>query len=233
MKITAIAVEDLKGKGLELLKNEMKLTVKGNEIPDTYGECIGRYDETAGEYESFFKKDTDAGNTRYFDQYREKCNLLEKHRNVFDRENDTIKQVIDYFVMYNIQESSKNRPTEIEDHVDYAICMNGHFKCEYELLFACEGSARRVVIKYESNNIPMYGFICNLEDEVEEVFHHEADESNPFFELLSVYEDYCMITMFDETGMNYNIEIESASDLMAMLVSVRLLSCEFIESKEK
>ena len=233
-KLTAIAVEDLKSKGLEVLENEIKLTLKGNAVPNTYGECIGRYDISTGEYESFFKRDIEAGNTKYFDQYREKCNLFEKHRNIYNRSENTEKQVVDYFVMYNIKESSKNRPTETEDYVDYDICMNGHHKCEYELLFTCGCYTRRIVIEYESNNIPMYGFICDLEAEVEGAFYHETDESNPFLKVLSDCEDcddYCMITMFDETGMSYDVEIDSASDLMAMLVSVRLLSCEFIEEK--
>lgn len=232
MKITAVAVENLKSKGLELLPDKMELTVRGTIFPDTYGECIGRYDKSTKKCESFFKKDKEAGNTKYFDKYREKCSLVEKHRNLFNFEDGTEKQVIDYYVMYNIEESSKNRPTEIEEHVDNAICMNGHYKSEYELLFACDGATRRIIIEYTSNNIPMYEFIGYLEDEVEEVLSHEADESNPFFTVLSDSEDYFEITMFDEIGMNTDIEIDSASELMAMLVSVRLLSCEFVESKE-
>ena len=88
-KLTAVAVEDLKSKGLEVLENEIKLTLKGNAVPDTYGECIGRYDISNGEYESFFKRDIEAGNTKYFDQYREKCNLFEKHRNIYNRSENT------------------------------------------------------------------------------------------------------------------------------------------------
>ena len=34
-------------------------------------------------------------------------------------------------------------------------------------------------------------------------------------------------------GMNCDIEVESASDFMAMLVSVRLVGYEFIEDKNK
>lgn len=232
MKITAVAVEDLKSKGLELLPTEMELTVKGSAFPDAYGECIGRYDKSTEKFESFFKKDKENGNTNYFNQYKEKCNLIEKHRNVINRMDFTEKQVIDYYVPYNIKESSENRPTEIEDHVDTDICINGHYKCEYELLFACEGDTRRVVIPYTSVNIPMYEFIGDLEDEVEEVLNNEADESNPFLSVLSECEDYFEIVMFDEVGMNNNVAIERASELMSMLVSIRLLSCEFIESEE-
>lgn len=232
MKITAVAVEDLKSKGLELLPTEMELTVKGSAFPDAYGECIGRYDKSTDKFESFFKKDKENGNTSYFNQYKEKCNLIEKHRNVFNRLDYTEKKVIDYYVLYNIKESSKNRQTEIEDHVDTGTCINGHYKCEYELLFACEGYTRRVVILYTSVNIPMYEFIGDLEDEVEEVLNNEADESNPFLSVLSEREDYFEVVMFDEVGMGKYVAIERAPELMSMLVSVRLLSCEFVESKE-
>ena len=232
MDITAIAVEDLKYKGLELLPNEMELTIKGNAFPDTYGEWIGRYDKSTEKFESFFKKDKEAGNTKYFDEYKEKCNLVEKHRNVINRIDMTESHVIDYYVPYNIKESTKNRPTEIEKHVDHSICVNGYHKCEYELLFACEGSTRRVVVKYNSNNIPMYEFIGRLEDEIEEVLHGDCEESNPFKNVLIDYDDYFEIMMFDDVGRNCNIEVDSASELMAMLESVRLLSCEFVESKE-
>lgn len=127
MNITAISVENLEENGLDLLPNKIELKVRGNIFPDTYGECIGRYDKTNDKFESFFKKDREAGNTRYFDEYKKKCNLYEKHRTVFNREDYTEKNVIDYYVMYNILESSKFKPTIIEDHVDHSYCMNGSF----------------------------------------------------------------------------------------------------------
>ena len=236
MNVTAVAVEDLENKGLGLLPNKTELTVCGNAFPDTNGECIGRYDEDTGEYESFFKKDKDEGNTRLFDQYREKCNLYKRRRTLFVTDNYTEKHVIEYYVMYNIQESSKNRPTEIDDHVSHSICINGNYKCEYELLFAEEGMSRRIVAEYKSNNVPMYEFVNDLEYLVEEALEGDADESNPFFNVFSACEDcegchYFEVTMFDKVGMNYNIGFEKAADFMAMLVSVRLLSCEFIEDK--
>ena len=232
MNITAIAVEDLKSKGLDLLENKITLETRGNIFPDTYAICVGRYDKTNDKYESYFKKDEDAGNTKYFDLYKEKCDLYEKHRTVLNREDFSEKQVIDYYVMYNILESTKFRPTIIEDHVDHSYCMNGNYKCEYELLFACDGAVRRVIFPYTSNNIPMYEIIGDLEDMVEEAFDGDADESNPFYNIFNDYDGYCEVTMFDEIGMNCNIGVESPSDFMAMLVSMRLIGYEFIENKE-
>lgn len=231
MKITAVAAEDLESKGLGLLENEMELETKENAFPDTYGECIGRYDKSTGKYESFFKKDIAAGNTNYFDQYREKCHLFEKHWNVYDRESNTTKQVVDYFVIYNIKESSKNSPTEIEDHVDGSICLNGYYKSQYELLFAYAGTTRRVIVEHSCVNIPMYEFVKDLEELVEAVLCDEAEEDNPFFNVIKKRNGYYAITMFDEIGINSNVEFDRASELMAMLVSVRLLGCEFIEEK--
>lgn len=236
MEITAVAVEDLESKGLDLLKNELKLTTKGDAFPDTYGVCIGRYDKDTGKYQSFFSKDEENRNTYYFDEYRKKCNLVEKHRTVISRaEGYKEKNVIDYYVMYDIKESSKGRPTEIEEHVDNDICMNGYFVCEYELLFACEEATRRLVVEYSSNNIPMYKFIADLEEEIEDVLAGEYEETNPFKNILSLseYDNYHEITMFNEFGMNHNIEFATADELMAMLVSVRLLSCKFVETKNK
>ena len=233
MKLTAIAREDLEGMGFGLLSNKIGLELNGKVIPDSYGECIGRYDKTNDKFESFFKKDQEAGNTRYFDEYKKKCSLYEKHRTVFDREDYTEKKVVDYYVMYNILESSKFKPTIIENHVDHSYCMNGSFKCEYELLFACDGAIRRIIVPFTSVNIPMYEFIGDLEDMVEEVLDEESDESNPFNDIFIDCDGYYEVTMFDEIGMNCDIEVESASDFMAMLVSIRLLGYEFIEDKEK
>ena len=78
MNITAISVENLEENGLDLLPNKIELKVRGNIFPDTYGKCIGRYDKTNDKFESFFKKDQEAGNTRYFDEYKKKCSLYEK-----------------------------------------------------------------------------------------------------------------------------------------------------------
>ena len=233
MNITAISVENLEEKGLDLLPNKMELKVRGNIFPDTYGECIGRYDKTNDKFESFFKRDQEAGNTCYFDEYKKKCSLYEKHRTVFDGEYYTEKKVVDYYVMYNILESSKFKPTIIKYHVDHSYCMNGSFKCEYELLFACDGAIRRIIVPFTSVNIPMYEFIGDLEDMVEEVLDKESDESNPFNDIFRDCDGYYESTMFDEIGMNCDIEVESASDFMAMLVSIRLVGYEFIEDKNK
>ena len=68
---------------------------------------------------------------------------------------------------------------------------------------------------------------------IEEVLDEESDESNPFNDIFRDGDGYYEITMFDEIGVNCDIEVESASDFMAMLVSVRLVGYEFIENGGK
>lgn len=232
MKLTAIATEDFKSKGLEGIPIEMVLTVDDDlaGIPDTYGLCIGRFDETSGKYESYFACDEKAGTTEEFDKCRKKCNVIEQHKTVINTETCERRPVVDYYLMYNIKESSKNRPTEIQNHVEQGICLNGHFQCEYELLFTCDSATRRIVVKYNSCNVPMYAFMEELEDEIEEMLDGDADETNIFFQILTKRGCWCAITMYDAMGNDCKVEISKASELMAMLVSVRQLSCEFVEN---
>lgn len=70
MRITAIAREDLSNIGNGLVPNKITLELSGKIVPDSYGEHIGRYDVEKEVYESFFKKDNEAGNTMYFDAYK-------------------------------------------------------------------------------------------------------------------------------------------------------------------
>lgn len=249
MNVTAVAVDDLKGKGLKKLRDEFCLTgvyigkknykKYDNVYPDTYGIPIGRCDVETGEYESFFEEDKN-GNTKCFDEYREKCNLYEKHKVILDMRSNESKEVVDYYVMYDIKESSKNRPTETMNHVDTSVCTNGYHVCEYELLFACEGNTRRIVVPFSSNNIPMYNFINMLEDYANEVMDGDCEPNNPFKDIIEIeageeeLEDSCYgLLMFNAIGEPQTIEFESVEDFLSMLVSVRLLSCTFVERKNE
>lgn len=130
--------------------------------------------------------------------------------------------------MYDIKESSKNEPTETEDYISRGIYINGYHKCRYELLFAADGMTSRVVVEYKTNNIPMYDFITSLEDDITDILEDDFDEDNIFYGIIKNSE----IMMFDEFGRGNNIEIENAEDLTAMLASVRMLSCEFVEEND-
>lgn len=228
MKITAIARDDLESMGLELLLNKINLKFDGKVIPDSYGKCIGRYCINDDTYESFFKKDCEANNTLYFDIYKGACKNIRENRHSILIKDYEEKEVIDYFVMYDIAESTKNFPTEIENYISRGFYMNGYHKCKYELLFAADGLTSRIVIEYKTNNIPMYDFITSLEDDITDILEDDFDEDNIFYGIIKNSE----IMMFDEFGRGNNIEIESAEDLTAMLVSVRMLSCEFVEEND-
>lgn len=110
MKLTGIAREDLEAKGLAL-QNKLELKCMGTAIPDIYANRIGRKNVDTGEFESFFKVDAEKGNTAEFDRFRENVTLLEKEHTVFFEGSLEEKHVIDYYVPYDIQESSKNKPT--------------------------------------------------------------------------------------------------------------------------
>lgn len=229
MKITAIAREDLSGiEGLEYFPNSIVFELKegARVFPDSYGDYLGIYNKKTQKYESAFIRDQIAGNTETFDKYRLYGNHIKKKETAYYTEGEIIP-VIKFYEMYDIKESSKNKPTETKAHVDKSYCVNGYHKCKYELLFACDGMTLRIVVEYQTNNIPMYEFIGNLEDEIEDALN-EADEDNLFYGIIKDSK----ILMFDEFGHDEDIEIESAEDLISMLVSVRLISCEFIEKKE-
>lgn len=72
----------------------------------------------------------------------------------------------------------------------------------------------------------MYDCIKDLEDDIAEILEDDSDKDNFFYGIIKNHE----IMMFDEFGRGNNVEIISAGDLTAMLASVRMLSCEFIEN---
>ena len=226
MKITAIAREDLSNIYGGLVPNEIKLELSGQIAPDNYGEQIGYYDVEKKSYVSYFKKDKEEGNTDCFDTYKNSGCVKEKRHEIYTERD--IKEVIDYYLMYDIKESSKNEPTETEDYISRGIYINGYHKCRYELLFAADGMTSRAVVEYKTNNIPMYDFITSLEDDITDILEDDFDEDNIFYGIIKNSE----IMMFDEFGRGNNIEIESAEDLTAMLASVRMLSCEFVEEND-
>lgn len=224
MKITAIAREDLSNICNGLIPNEIHLELRGQIVPDSYGEKIGQYDIEKESYTSYFKKDKEAGNTDCFDTYRNNGCVKERRHQIYTW--DEIKDVIDYYVMYDIKESSKNEPTEIEDYIDRGYCINGNYRCRYELLFAADGFTTRVVVEYKTNNVPMYDLIKDLEYDITDALEDDSNEENIFYGIIKNHE----IMMFDEYGCGNNVEINDADELTAMLASVRMLSCEFIEN---
>lgn len=232
MKLTGIAREDLKQKGL-ILKNKIELKCRGTAIPDIYASIIGRKNVDTGEFESFFKVDAEKGNTAEFDRFRENVTLLEKEHTVFSLETREGKNVIDYYVPYDIQESSKNRPTVTDEFPESGYLTEGYYECEYELLLTCGEATRRLVIPQRTVNVPMISLLSNIEDEIRDILDGFPDEDNNFADVLELMDDCYVIKMFDACGMPANIEINHAADFVNMIVSARQIKCEFKYGEEQ
>lgn len=232
MKLTGIAKEDLEAKGL-VLPNKLELECRGTEIPDIYADRIGRKNVDTGEFESFFKVDNKNGNTVEFDRFRKNVTLLEKEHTVFSRETRVEKNVIDYYVPYDIQESSKNRPTVTDEFPESGYLTEGYYECEYELLLTCGEATRRLVIPQRTVNVPMISLLSNIEDEIRDILDGFPDEDNNFADVLELMDDHYEIKMFDACGMPANIEINHADDFVNMIVSARQVKCEFKYGDDK
>lgn len=226
MKLTGIAREDLEAKGLAL-QNKLELKCMGTAIPDIYAYRIGRKNVDTGEFESFFKVDAEKGNTAEFDRFRENITLLEKEHEVFDMETSEKKHVIDYYVPYDIQENSKNKPTVTDEFPENAYLTEGYYECEYELLLTCGEATRRLVIPQRTVNVPMISLLSNIEDEIREILDGFPDEDNYFDDVLELVDEHCEIKMFDDYGIPVNIKINHADDFVNMIVSARQIKCEF------
>lgn len=231
MKLTAIAREDLEAKGL-ILKNKIELKCRGTAIPDIYADRIGRKNVDTGEFESFFKVDNKNGNTAEFDRFRENVTLLEKERAVFDMETFEEGHVIDYYVPYDIQESSKNKPTVTDEFPENAYLTEGYYECEYELLLTCGEATRRLVIPQRTVNVPMVSLLSNIEDEIRDILDGFPDEDNDFADVFELVDEHYEIKMVDDFGIPVNIEINHAADFVNMIVSARQIKCEFKYGEE-
>lgn len=226
MKLTGIAREDLEAKGL-ILKNKIELKYRGTAIPDIYASIIGRKNVDTGEFESFFKVDVKNDNTDEFDRFRKNVALLENEHTVFSRETLKEKHVIDYYVPYDIQESSKNKPTVTDEFPENAILIDGYYECEYELLLTCGDGTRRIVISQKTVNVPMISLLSNIEGEIRDILDGFPDEENNFADVLELVDEHYEIKMFDEYGIPANIEINHAGDFVNMIVSARQIKCEY------
>lgn len=226
MKLTGVAREDLESKGL-ILKNKIELKYRGTAIPDIYASIIGRKNVDTGEFESFFKVDVKNDNTDEFDRFRKNVALLENEHTVFSRETLKEKHVIDYYVPYDIQESSKNKQTVTDEFPENAILIDGYYECEYELLLTCGDGTRRIVISQKTVNVPMISLLSNIKDEIRDILDGFPDEENNFADVLELVDEHYEIKMFDDFGIPVNIEINHANDFVNMIVSARQIKCEY------
>lgn len=179
-----------------------------------------------GEIESQFKKEQ-------FFEIREQAELLEyPHTVVLIEQDFAERKVVDYYAIYDIKESSKNKPTVTDEYVENIAFGEGEYKCEYEILLSCGDATRRVVIPVRTINVPMYDFINSIEDEIEDVLDRSSEES-VFSNIIIDTGDYFLFDMFDEYGRTYKIQLTSVYDFIKMIVSIRQIKCEFFPCEKK
>nr|WP_288640799.1 hypothetical protein [uncultured Anaerobutyricum sp.] len=226
MNITGIARENYEAASLPL-KNTIELTTKNEyTIPDVWGLKVGRKYVDTGEIESQFKKEQ-------FFEIREQAELLEyPHTVVLIEQDFAERKVVDYYAIYDIKESSKNKPTVTDEYVENIAFGEGEYKCEYEILLSCSDATRRVVIPVRTINVPMYDFINSIEDEIEDVMDRSSEE-NVFNNIIIDTGDYFLLDMFDKYGRTYKVELTSVYDFIKMIVSIRQIKCEFFPYEKK
>ena len=151
---------------------------------------------------------------------------------VIEEQDFAERKVIDYYVIYDIKESSKYKPTIVNEYVDNIILGTGEYKCEYEILLSCGDATRRLVIPVRTINMPMYDFITSIEDEIEDVMDRSSEE-NIFSNIIIDTGDYFLLDMFDEYGRTYKVEITGVYDFIKMIVSIRQIRCEFFPYEKK
>ena len=233
MEVKAVAREDLEKLGL-VLSNEKVLDYNGNKnaIPEVYCLMVGRKINSTGELKSNFVVDKENGNTEQMEKAFTCNSLIAKERTVVDFKTLESRYVTEYYIPYDIQESTKNIQTYTECHIGNEYVTNGHYVAKYEVLFSCDEATLRLVIENSSVNIPMIEFMNDIEDYIQAVIDDESDDDNPFNNLIKDCEDYSQITMYDELGKNVTIDFTSASELTSMIVSVRQISCDFVEKDD-
>ena len=220
------AAKIAKEAGIELMMpdtTEMTIEIPDKAIPDKTGIYLGKC--VNGVYTSNIEKDD------------EDCTQLKKcielgiiHTKVFTQLiNHDLCEVPHYFFMYGVDESSVHTPTYTEYSCGLGTPINGHFECEYEVLLGTEEYTRRMVFKTSSVNISMYDWIQDLKDEIEDLDEAEDWVKEQFFKDKDEFGDETWkFTMFDDIGCQTGIEF-NPDEFLSMIVSVRQLSCKFID----
>lgn len=209
--------------GLELtFKTECKteLDLPDNAVPDNIGIYIGK--GTKKDMVSFLKDDTECKllldyikhgivKTKYFTQYV----------------GDKLCDVPHYFMIYEVEESLKKRPTYTECSCGNGTPISGYYVCEYEILLGEGDYTRRMVFSTESVNISMYEWLEDLEEKLEYLESEEETIKSQFYS----DGDEWMYTMFDSIGHPVETEL-NVSEFLSMIVGIRQLSCKYVEEKE-
>lgn len=186
-----------------------------------YASCVGMiYDD--GTVESYFKKDSENGNTEIFDRLRKDIRLIEKHVNLRNYDTMELSSGTRYFIPYKVKNHSSDKPTVTDAYVDN--CSNVHYSVEYEIvLVAGDEYKRYITVEYETEGHWASCFFDQVEN-IEEMFEEWFEDGINGFR--NVEDEYKTVTFYDETGKNCDIEISSISELMSMITSIRVIKCD-------
>lgn len=198
--------------------------------PDVSGVRIGYEDVNTKTLISNIKGDEDASLLK---RYIDLGLVQEIHLNQLDK-NNNLTSTNHYFFVYEIDSSSKYKPTSLDGGPGYGIPINGHYKCQYEILLASDNYTRRMLFTAESTNIPMCEWINEFIETIEILKDYVNDDSSDADESMKEYADqFYMLngqlyyTMFDAVGNPIDVELD-ASEFKANIVSIRQISCKFV-----
>lgn len=218
-----------KGNNINLCVPETNhMTITGHAIPDVHGICIGKKDANTGKLISNIKNDDNGAILKKYI----KLGLAATKTFAQRTDSNELKNVSHYFMLYNVLESSKYKPTHTEDGPGNGFLINGYYVCQYEVLLGVEDFTRRLVFKTRTNNISMSEWISSLSGSLEDAFDNQDFEIPEFPELkdyIQIQDDIVSITMFDNVGIASHIECESAATFLSMIRSIRQIDCKFID----
>lgn len=186
-----------------------------------YATCVGmiKDDKTV---ESYFKIDTQNGNTEIFDKLRNDIKLIEKHCNFMDRESMDLRSGTRYFIPYKVKDHCSTKPTVIDSYVDR--CSNVHYDVEYEILLVAEdGFKRFITVEYESEGSFSSIFFDQVES-IEDMFEEWFEENSHGFRIAE--DGYRTVAFYDDSGEKCDIDISSVRELLSMITSIRVIKCD-------
>lgn len=206
--------------------------------PDITGVRIGYVDVNTGELISAIKGDDDKSQLK---KYIELGLVKTLHLNQLTEDRAELKTTEHYFFIYEIDDSSKYKPTTLNGGPGYGMPINGYYKCTYEVLLADDEHTRRMIFTTNSVNIPMCDWITEFIETIEDLRSiprkdfKEFDADN-YDESFKEYADQFYVnddnqlcyTMFDTVGHPVEVEF-NAQEFKSIISSIRQIDCEFVD----
>lgn len=205
------------------LKNTEKIIF--GEDCEWYGHAcatlVARKEET-GTVESFLPEDQKNGNTAVFERLRKEIHLIEKARNLVNLETVHGRQCTDYFVPYKVKDHCSGMPTVMDATVDN--CSNVQYDVSYEILLIADENIRRyITVDYQTEGSWATSFFDEVES-IEDNFTEWFEEGRNGFKLDD--DDEMTVLFYDDLGRDYDVRIDSMSELLNMITSIRVIKCE-------